>query len=117
MVWIGDYQQNGGPEAVYFSRSTDPEGAASFRGKTSRIKPANSHQCRRSRDYQRGFPQIVTESSGAIDVIWQQASAANPNGAYDILLARSTDGATFQKFTMDSAPTAAANTGQVAADA
>ena len=52
-----------------------------------------------------------------MDVIWQQASAANPNGAYDILLARSTDGATFQKFTMDSAPTAAANTGQIAADA
>ena len=58
----------------------------------------------------------MTESSGAIDVIWQQASAANPNGAYDILLARSTDGATFQKFTMDSAPPAAANTGQVAVD-
>ena len=52
-----------------------------------------------------------------MDVIWQQASAANPNGAYDILLARSTDGANFQKFTMDSAPTAAANTGQIAADA
>ncbi len=53
----------------------------------------------------------------AMDVIWQQASAANPGGAYDILLARSTDGETFQKFTMDSAPTAAANTGQIAADA
>ena len=33
------------------------------------------------------------------------------------MLARSADGATFQKFTMDSAPTAAANTEQIAADA
>ena len=110
VAWIGDYQQNGGPPAVYFSRSTSGGANGSFSNQQPLTAPPVS-------GLPTGFPQIVTESSGAMDVIWQQGSAANPNGAYDILLARSTDGANFQKFTMDSAPTAAANTGQIAADA
>ncbi len=110
VAWIGDYQQNGGPLAVYFSRSTGGGVNGSFSNQQALTAPPVS-------GLPTGFAQIVTEPSGVIDVIWQQASAANPGGAYDILLARSTDGATFQKFTMDSAPTASANTGQIAADA
>jgi hypothetical protein len=110
VVWIGDYQQNGGPLAVYFSRSTAGGANGSFSNQRALTAPPVS-------GLPTGFAQIVTEPSGAMDVIWQQASAANPGGAYDILLAHSTDGSTFQKFTMDSAPTAAANTGQIAANA
>ena len=110
VAWIGDYQQNGGPLAVYFSRSTGGGANGSFSNSQPLTAPPVSGLLT-------GFPQIVTEPSGAMDVIWQQASSANPNGAYDILLARSTDGTTFQKFTMDSTPTTAANTGQIAADA
>ena len=120
VVWIGNYQQNNGPPAVYFSRSTNPEDSASFcGGKDSSCKSPPILTSPPVAGLPTGFPQIVTEPepSGAMDVIWQQASAANPDGAYDILLARSTDGETFQKFTMDSVPTAAANTGQIAADA
>ena len=32
VVWIGNYLQNGGPGAVYFSRSTNPQDPASFCG-------------------------------------------------------------------------------------
>jgi len=110
VAWIGDYQQNVGPAAVYFSRSASGGTNGSFSNQKPLTAPPVS-------GLPTGFAQIVTEPGGAMDVIWQQASAANPNGAYDIVLARSTDGATFQKFTMDSAPTAAANTGQIAADA
>jgi len=110
VVWIGDYQQNGGPPAVYFSRSTAGGANGSFSNQQPLTAPPAS-------GLPTGFAQLVAEPSGAMDVIWQQASAANPGVAYDILLARSTDGATFQKFTMDSAPTSAANTGQIAADA
>ncbi len=110
IVWIGDYQQNGGPPAVYFSRSTAGGADGSFSNQQPLTAPPAS-------GLPTGFAQLVAEPSGAMDVIWQQASAANPGVAYDILLARSTDGETFQKFTIDSAPTAAANTGQIAADA
>ena len=111
VAWIGDYQQNGGPHAIYFSRSTAGGATGSFSNQQPLTAPPVS-------GLPTGFAQIVVEPSGskAIDVIWQQASAANPGGAYDILLARSTDGATFQKFTMDSAPTTAANTAQIAVD-
>jgi hypothetical protein len=109
VVWIGDYQQNGGPPAVYFSRSTGGGANGSFSNQQALTAPPVS-------GLPTGFPQIVTEPSGAIDVIWQQASAANPSAAYDVVLARSTAGATFQKFTMDSAPTSTANTGQIAVD-
>jgi hypothetical protein len=119
IVWIGDYRQNGGPPAVYFSWSTNPQQAGTFCGGPSdpncSTPPILTDPPRSG--LPTGFPQIVTEPSGAIDVVWQQASATNPTGAYDIMLARSTAGATFQKFTMDSAPTTAANTGEIAADA
>jgi hypothetical protein len=119
VVWIGNYQQNGGPEAVYFSRSTNPQDSASFcGGKDNSSCPSGPRILTNppASGLPTAFPQIGTESSGAIDVIWQQASAANPSGAYDILLARSTDGQNFSPFKMSSAPTTAANTGQIAAD-
>jgi len=117
MVWIGDYQQNGGPHAVYFNRSTNPQDPASFCGgadspcTTPPIltnPPALGLATR--------FPQIAVEPSGAIDIIWQQASAANPSGAYDIVLARSTDGVNFTKTTLNNVPTTQGGTGQNAVD-
>lgn len=110
VAWIGDYQQNGGPAAVYFSRSTNGGINGGFSSQQALTAPPVS-------GLPTGLLQIVTEPSGAIDVIWQQASAANPSTAYDIVLDRSANGSAFQKFTMDSTPTSAANTGRIAADA
>ena len=111
VVWMGDVSQSNSSQVLYFSRSP---GGSSL-GKFS--NPSTLSAAPAAGALATGFPQIATEPSGAIDVVWQQASAANPSGAYDIMLARSTDGANFRKFTMDSAPTIAANTGEIAADA
>ena len=111
VAWMGDFQTNGAPEVVYFNRSTTGGTEGSFSNPQALSAPPASGA------KTTGFPQIVAEPGGAIDVIWQQASAANPSGAYDIVLARSTDGLTFKPFTLDSTPTTAANTGQIAADA
>jgi hypothetical protein len=110
VVWIGDFQQNGGPPVVYFSRSTTGGTKGSFSNPLplTSAPPAGAVAT--------GFPQIATEPSGAIDLIWQQASATNPDNAYDIVLARSTDGASFKPFTLDNSPTVTANTGQIAVD-
>lgn len=108
VVWNGDFNQNGGPPAIYFTRSTD--GGAHFAAQLPVTNPPASGA------KATGFPQIAAEPTGAIDIIWQQASAANPNSAYDIVLARSTDGATFKQFTLDNSPTVTGNTGQVAVD-
>jgi hypothetical protein len=110
VLWIGDFQQNGGPPVVYFSRST----AGGTKGSFSNPLPLTSAPAAGA--VATGFPQIATEPSGAIDVIWQQASSANPDNAYDIVLARSTDGASFKQFTLDNSPTLTANTGQIAVD-
>jgi hypothetical protein len=114
VVWTGNLQTN---DVIYFDRSTNPQDPASFCGgsDSSCNTPPELTGPPPSGALPAGFPQIATEPSGAMDVVWQQASAANPGGAYDIVLARSPDGATFQKFTMDSAPTTVANTGQIAA--
>jgi hypothetical protein len=108
VVWSGDFRQNGGPPAIYFRRSTD--GGKTFATEFPVTNPPASGA------KLTGFPQIAAEPTGAIDVLWQQASAANPNNAYDILLARSTDGATFKQFILDNSPTVTGNTGQVAVD-
>lgn len=110
VVWIGDFQQNGGPPVVYFSRSTTGGTKGSFSNPLplTSTPPAGAVAT--------GFPQIATEPGEAIDVIWQQASATNPGNAYDIVLARSTDGASFKQFTLDNSPTVTANTGQIAVD-
>jgi hypothetical protein len=63
------------------------------------------------------FPQIAAESSGAVDVVWQQASATNPSSAFDIVLARSTDGVSFTNTILNSVPTTQSGTAQIAADA
>ncbi len=108
VVWMGDFQQNGAPQVVYFSRGSNS-------GSFSDPKPLTTPPPTGA--LASGFPQIaIEEPSGAIDVVWQQASAANPGAAYDIVLARSTDGLNFKQFTLDNAPTLAANTGQIAAD-
>ncbi len=55
VAWIGDYQQNGGPPAVYFTRSTNPQDPASFCG--GKLSPARAHQFSpvlQSRDFQPG---------------------------------------------------------------
>jgi hypothetical protein len=108
VVWMGDFQQNGAPQAVYFSRSTD--GGKSFGTPMALTSPPSSGA-------NAGFPQIAVEASGAIDVIWQQASATNPSSAFDIVLARSTDGVNFAKTTLNSVSTAQSGTAQIAADA
>lgn len=108
VVWIGDVKLNVPQEVVYFSRSTD--GGKTF----SNLPPLTGAPASGAKAT--GFPQITVESSGTIDILWQQASAANPDNAYDIVLARSTDGATFQPFTLDNSPTVTGNTGQVAVD-
>lgn len=109
VVWMGDFQQNGAPQVVYFSRSTD--GGKTF----TNDPPLTSPPAPKAK--LTDFPQIATEPSGAIDIIWQQASAANPNNAYDVVLARSTDGATFTPTTLNNAPTTQGGTGQIAVDA
>ena len=113
VVWIGDFQQNGGPPVVYFSRSTTGGTKGSF-SQSVRLRRLTSTPPAGA--VATGFPQIATEPGGAIDVIWQQASATNPGNAYDIVLARSTDGASFKQFTLDNSPTVTANTGQIAVD-
>lgn len=108
VVWMGDYKQNGAPQAVYFSRSID--GGKSFSTPLPLTTPPTSGA-------NAGFPQIAAESSGAIDVVWQQASATNPSSAFDIVLAHSTDGVNFAKTILNSAPTTQSGTAQIAADA
>jgi hypothetical protein len=115
VVWMGDYQQNGTPQAVYFSRSMNtPTSPAGSQGNFSTPQPLTTPP---TSGAGAGFPQIAAEQSGAIDILWQQASAANPSGAYDIVLARSTDGSHFTKSMLDNSPTTQASTGQVAVDA
>ncbi|HZP32365.1 MAG TPA: sialidase family protein [Candidatus Acidoferrales bacterium] len=117
VVWIGDYQQNGGPHAIYFTRSTNPQDPASFcGGKDSSCKTPPILTNPPVAGLATGFPLIAVEPSGAIDITWQQASAANPSAAYDIILARSTDGINFTKATLDSTPTTQSGTAQIAAD-
>jgi hypothetical protein len=108
VVWMGEFQQNGAPQAVYFSRSTD--GGKSFGAPMALTSPPTSGA-------NAGFPQIALEASGAIDVIWQQASATNPTSAFDIVLARSTDGVSFTKTILNSVSTAQSGTAQIASDA
>jgi hypothetical protein len=108
VVWVGDVTLNVPQEVMYFSRSTD--GGKTFTNQS----PLTSAPAAGA--VATGFPQIATEPSGAIDVIWQQASSANPDNAYDIVLARSTDGVSFKQFTLDNSPTVTANTGQIAVD-
>lgn len=107
VTWIGDYQTNGAPPAVYFTRSTN--GGVSFATPLPLTAPPTSVAGA-------GFPQITAEPSGAIDVLWQQASATNPGSAFDIVLARSTDGVHFTNATLDSTPTTQSGTAQIAAD-
>jgi hypothetical protein len=114
-VWIGDIKLNDPQEVVYFTRSTDPQTPGTFCGpknakcpnppilSTSGVNPTS--------------PQIAAEASGAIDVVWQQASATNPSSASDIVLAHSTDGVTFTKTILNSVPTTQSGTAQIAADA
>ena len=108
VVWMGEVSNSDSRLVVYFSRSTD--GGKTF----TNLPPLTSPPASGAKAT--GFPQIATESSGAIDVIWQQASVANPGGAYDIVLARSTDGMNFAKSTLNNAPTTQGGTGQLAAD-
>jgi hypothetical protein len=108
VVWMGEFQQNGAPQAVYFSRSID--GGKSFGAPMALTSPPTSGA-------NAGFPQIALEASGAIDVIWQQASATNPTSAFDIVLARSTDGVSFTKTILNSVSTAHSGTAQIASDA
>jgi hypothetical protein len=110
VAWIADFQNNGGPPVVYCSRSTTGGTKGSFSNQLALTTPPASGA------KATGFPQIAAEPSGAIDILWQQASAANPNNAYDIVLTRSTDGATFKQFTLDNSPTITGNTGQLAVD-
>lgn len=107
VTWMGDYLTNGAPQAVYFTRSTN--GGSSFANAQPLTTPPSAGSGA-------GFPQIATESSGAIDIVWQQASASNPSAAYDIVLARSTDGVNFATTTLDSTPTTQSATAQIAAD-
>jgi hypothetical protein len=107
VVWMGDYKQNGAPQAVYFSRSVD--GGNSFGTPAALTSPPTSGA-------NAGFPQIAVESNGAIDAIWQQASATNPSSAFDIVLAHSTDGVNFTKTILNSVSTTQSATAQIAAD-
>jgi hypothetical protein len=120
VVWIGDDHLNDPThEVVYFDRSTDPQRRGTFCG------GANNPTCASppvlttppTGSLQPGFPQVAAEPSRAIDVIWQQASTANPGGAYDIVLARSSDGLNFATATLSNAPTTASGSGQIAVDA
>jgi hypothetical protein len=108
VVWMGDFQQNGAPQAAYFSRSTD--GGKSFGTPMALTSPPVSGA-------NAGFPQIALEASGAIDVVWQQASATNPSSTFDIVLAHSTDGVNFTKTTLNSVATTQSGSAQIAADA
>jgi hypothetical protein len=109
VVWMSDASLSDSRRVVNFSRSTN--GGANFTDPPIALTnpPASGALAT-------GFPQIATEPTGAIDVIWQQASAANPGSAYDILLARSTDGTNFNMQTLSNAPTQQGGTGQIAED-
>jgi hypothetical protein len=109
VVWMGEVSQNDSRQVVYFTRSTN--GGSSFTSPLSLTNPPASGA------KATGFPQIAVEPSGGIDISWQQASAANPSGAYDIVLARSTDGVNFTKTTLNNVPTTQGGTGQNAVDA
>ena len=109
VVWMSDFSASDSRRVVNFSRSTN--GGANFTDPPIALtNPPTSGALAT------GFPQLLTEPSGAIDVIWQQASTANPGSAYDIVLARSTDGTNFNKKTLSSAPTLQGGTGQIAVD-
>jgi len=108
VAWMGDFQQNGAPQAVYFSRSTD--GGKSFGTPMALTSPPTSGA-------NAGFPQIAVEANGAIDVVWQQASATNPSSAFDIVLAHSPDGVNFTKTTLNSIATTQSGSAQIASDA
>jgi hypothetical protein len=108
VVWMGDFQQNGAPQAVYFSRSIDD--GKSFSTQVALTSPPVSGA-------NAGFPQIAVEASGAIDVVWQQASATNPSSTFDIVLAHSTDGVNFTKTILNSVATTQSGSAQIAADA
>jgi hypothetical protein len=118
VVWIGDVNLNDPREVVYFSRSTNPTKAGTFCGgaNSSCTSPPILSSPPAAGAKTTGFPQIAVEPNKAIDVIWQQASATNPGSSYDIVLARSTDGANFTKSILSNSPTTQADTGQVAAD-
>ena len=119
VVWMGDDKLNDPQEVVYFSRSTDPQKAGTFCG-------GNQSSCKSTpvltsppapNANPAGFPQIAVEASGAIDVVWQQASATNPSSAFDIVLAHSTDGVNFTKTILNSVATTQSGSAQIAADA
>ena len=108
VVWMGDFQQNGAPEAVYFSRSAD--GGNTFANPVAITSPPGSGA-------NASLPQIAAESNGAIDVIWQQASAPNSSSPFDIVLARSIDGVSFTETTLSSVATSQSGSAQIAVDA
>lgn len=113
VVWTGDASNSDSRQLIYFSRSdntsTQPAGEKFSNPQPLTGPPASGSKAT-------GFPQIAAEVSGAIDILWQQASAANPGNAYDIVLKRSTDGASFQPFTLDNSPTITGDTGELAVD-
>jgi len=115
VVWIGDIQLNDPQEVVYFTRSTDPQTLGTFCGPKNAKCP--NPPILSTSGANPTFPQIAAESSGAIDVVWQQASATNPSGAFDIVLAHSTDGVSFTKTILDNVSTTQSGTAQIAADA
>lgn len=119
VVWMGDDKLNDPQEVVYFSRSTDPQTGGTFCGgkQSTCTSPPVLTSPPAAGAIATGFPKIAVEAGGAIDVIWQQASATNPSSAFDIVLARSTDGASFTKTTLNSLPTTQSGTAQIAADA
>ena len=108
VVWMGEVSNSDARQLVYFSRSTN--GGKSFGNPVPLTGPPTS-------GVNPGFPQIAAESSGAIDVVWQQASATNPSSAFDIVLAHSTDGVSFTKTILNSVSTTQSGTAQIAADA
>jgi hypothetical protein len=114
VVWMGEVSNSDSRQLVYFSRSqsssTQPAGQSFSNPQPLTNPPA-------SNSLATGFPQIAVESGGAVDVIWQQASATNPGGAFDIVLARSMDGVSFTKTTLNSVPTTQSGTAQIASDA
>jgi hypothetical protein len=114
VVWMGEVSNSDSRQLVYFSRSqnssTQPAGQIFSNPQPLTSPPASSSLAT-------GFPQISVEASGAIDVIWQQASATNPSSAFDIVLAHSTDGVNFTKTILDSVSTTQSGTAQIAADA
>jgi hypothetical protein len=117
VVWMGEVSNSDSAQLVYFTRSqnssTQPAGQIFSNPQPLTSPPASNSSAT-------GFPQIAVESSGAmgaIDVIWQQASATNASGAFDIVLAHSTDGVTFTKTILNSVSTTQSGTAQIAADA